>query len=286
MKLFKSRYTSKRKLIIEGVLLGLLITALVICFFVFYKIPKEVKKTERRMEAAINQKYCDVSFVAKDIKAGEPIKEDSLIVKKVPINVLPDKFDKEELSLRNKVAKIDINSNTLLVNDLMITRNDFVTTDLRNQDYDHIVLNSNIVQGNYVDVRYKKLNGDDSIVASKKKLLSVDGNIMIVNINEKERTFINNATVKADAKGGYLYTTIYVDPQNQPAADVTYEIDEEIKKMIEKDPSIVGSSQKSLKKKNSSRTNNSPSTNQNATDENNKKVPDEKPQFVDEGGKK
>ncbi len=70
---------------------------------------------------------------------------------------------------------------------------------------------------------------------------------MITNITEKERNYINNSTVLASLTGAVLYTTIYVDPENQPPAKITYEINKNIKEIIEKDPNIIRSSQEELK---------------------------------------
>ena len=67
-------------------------------------------------------------------------------------------------------------------------------------------------------------------------------------LNWKE-LFINNATVRADVTGGELYLSIYPEPENQNAAEVTYVLDNTIQQAIEKDPNIVIKSADRLKEK-------------------------------------
>ena len=124
------------------------------------------------------------------------------------------------------------------------------TDEVKNQDFNWIRLHTFLDLNDYVDIHYKQVDGTDFVVAAKKKVSNISGNTFSANITDDERVLINNATVMCDITGGELYTTIYPEPENQNPADVTYILDRNIQKEIDKQPSIVEQSAKSLQEKN------------------------------------
>lgn len=94
-----------------------------------------------------------------------------------------------------------------------------------------------IEEGDYIDIRLKVFNGDDSntyddkIVASKKCVLSkTDEKTIQLMLSESEILNMNSAVVeaangnstKSDGRTAVLYVTKYIDPANQPKAMITY----------------------------------------------------------------
>lgn len=165
----------------------------------------------------------------------------------VPENVITDLS-----TLKNMVPRIDLLKNTVITKDMFVDMQEAITDSIKNQDFNWIRIHAFIQKGDYVDIHYKELDGNDTIVASKKKVTNLSGNIFSTNISEEERMYIFNATVRAAVTGGELYTSIYPDPQNQNAADVTYVLDNKIQAEIDKDPSLINKSTKSLSKNNDS----------------------------------
>ncbi len=159
-----------------------------------------------------------------------------------------------------KVARIDLNPNTQITASMITDSNDVVTADLRNQDYSDITLSKNLKVGDYIDIREKKKDGSDYVVVAKKKVLAIINNTIVIDISDNERKFKNNATVDAALTGGTLYTTIYPDPENQPAAAVTYVFNNNIDKMIQSNSQILkNSSQTLMNNNNNSSTTTKPS---------------------------
>lgn len=96
-----------------------------------------------------------------------------------------------------------------------------------------IIDTSAVNAGDFVDIRlkiYQQGNADsytDYVVCSKKEVLTKDANGSIeVKLNGSEILNLNNAIVEAQGrekeKSAELYLTKYVDPANQPKAEVTY----------------------------------------------------------------
>ncbi|ARC83101.1 hypothetical protein U732_44 [Clostridium argentinense CDC 2741] len=285
---FKRSGLTKEKLIainlVKGLAIGIIITAGVIVYFKAYKIPKVIKTTKAEYESLNNQKYETITYVSKDIPQGTKITKDFLVEKKVPADLIPEELkENKKVDFKDKLARVKIPSNTPLISSLLVKSEDFVTNDLRNQDFSHIILNENLEVSNYVDIRYKRKDGSDFVVAAKKKVLITNGNILITNITEIERKYINNASVEASLTDGMLYTTIYVDPENQTPAKITYELNDNIAKMIEDNPNIVIDAQEKLRNNNINTNKNLETDTNTSTDIKTKSDEDDKnkkPQFV------
>lgn len=233
----------------KGIIVSFIIVIGVVMLYQFYIIP-QVKKSEKSkvlIDLSKEENQMNIIALNKDINQGELITEDMIKTVTYDKELVPTDILKDKEEIEDKVARMNLKANTIVTNSMLLEREDVLTSDLRKQDFDHILLNVNLQPGNFIDIRYRKKDGSDFVVASKKKILDRNDGIMITNITEKERNYINNSTVLASLTGAVLYTTIYVDPENQPPAKITYEIDKNIKEIIEKDPNIIRSSQEELK---------------------------------------
>ncbi len=228
--------------------------AIAAVFFVSYSIITTSINTSKAREALEEKQSQEVMVyvAANPIKQGDTINmaKNASEFKEIPMD--KSKVPKILLNYSNvdKVARIDIPKNTMLTPSFFTDTDNVVTTDLRNQDYSDITLSKNLKVGDYVDIREKKKDGSDYIVVAKKKVLALNSNTIVINILENERKLKNNATVDAALTGGTLYTTIYADPQNQPAADVTYQLNSDIDKMITSNSKIVSDSSQQLSNNN------------------------------------
>ena len=242
---YLTREQQMKRQLVKGILITTVILGVLFSLYYFLYLPELI---EYEKKAAIknytNSEQITAYKVVNDIVQGEKIdvKKDVVEVS-VPKYLVANDMIGGISQLEKTVARMSIKQNTILSKSMVLLEDDILTRDLRKQDYSHIKLNSNLQVGNFVDIRYKKKNGDDFIVAAKKKVLSVNGNVMILNITEGERQYINNATVKASLTEGEIYTTIYVDPQNQEAAKVNYHYDLNIDRLIKDNPTIVQQSQ-------------------------------------------
>ena len=233
----------------KGLIVSFIIVIGVVMLYQFHIIPQVKKSEKSKILVDLSKEENQINIIAlnKDINQGELITEDMIKTVTYDKELLPTDILKDREEIEDKVARMNLKANTIVTNSMLLEREDVLTSDLRKQDFDHILLNVNLQPGNFIDIRYRKKDGSDFVVASKKKILDRNDGIMITNITEKERNYINNSTVLASLTGAVLYTTIYVDPENQPPAKITYEINKNIKEIIEKDPNIIRSSQEELK---------------------------------------
>lgn len=251
----KDEYLTKeqqiKKSFKKGIAIGTIAVACVAGAYQFIVIPNIIEDQKTTTITQIDRKnQIDVLVLDKDLSQGDIISDDVIKTITFDKNKIPEDILKGREDLKDKVARMNLKANTIITNSMLLKSEDILTTDLRKQDYDHILLNVNLEPGMFIDVRYKKKDGTDFIVAAKKKVIDRQDGTMIINITEKERQYINNATVSAALTEATMYTTIYVDAENQPAAKITYELNEAVKEMINKDPNIVKASQIEIKNRN------------------------------------
>ena len=238
-----AKETEKKILFLKGMGIMFLISAV---FFIAYSLILTNINNNKAKQLLAKQasESIQVDVLVKKVKQGATIAKSDYIT----INC-PKKYVSENpvsTNIVGKISRIDLNSNTQVLTSMLSDIDNVTSADLRNQDYSDIVLNKNIKIGDYVDIREKNKDGSDYIVVSKKKVLAFNNNTLIMNILEIERQFKNNATVDASLTGGILYTTIYTDPENQPAATVTYHLNGDIDKLINNNPNVVKDASKNL----------------------------------------
>lgn len=143
------------------------------------------------------------------------------------------------------IAKININKNTLITSD-MLALGELLTDDIRKQEYNAVVLPTDLTSGDYIDVRMMLPNGQDFVVISKKmiELPMINGmeseNTIWLELSEDEILTMSCAIVEAyRINGSKLYATKYKDPGYQEAAEITYPISAEVKQLILSDPNVT-----------------------------------------------
>ena len=283
MKIGKNKYStsssSKKKGKINWKLISVAVGSalIVICVYQF-GVLKIVKEQERN--ATINQmtesnySYVKTYVLNKKngLKQGDEITPADLKELIVSSAAVPANAIKTPDQVNGQVVRMNLAQKTTITEDMIEKKDDKITNGTKNQDYDWIKVHAFLKQGQYVDIHYKKPDGTDYIVVAKKRITALSRNIFSVNITEKERAYINNATVAASLIKGTLYTSIYPDPENQTTAEVTYPLDTNISTMIAKDPNVVKDAAETLKSNNKS-------------DSNKNTITEEKPSFAEGGNK-
>ncbi len=221
-----------------GVLVTLLITGsiIVLLFMRLNTLQQEKKKQEANMKK--------VYVVSQDIKSGEAVSYDVLTQKSVPNTVIPANALSVELT-ENTIAKIDLNAGTIITDNMVQESDQKTTNDLRKQEYNMVILPSQIQSGDYIDIRLRLSNGVDYIVASKKcvEIPTIDGvdssSSIIINMTEAETMVMSNAIIEAYIdKGSYFYATTYVEPGLQTIVIPTYVPSGTVQNAISSNPNI------------------------------------------------
>lgn len=143
------------------------------------------------------------------------------------------------------VSKIDLSSKTIITKSMFAISNEQTTDDLREQEYNMVILPSNLTSGDTIDIRLRLPSGLDYVVVSKKKVtlptnLETADNTMFIKETEDEILTMSAAIVDAyKINGSKLYATKYTDPGIQKTANQTYIPSGETLTLISQDPNIV-----------------------------------------------
>lgn len=162
-------------------LTGMLVTLVVMAVVVIALLYK-INKLNEDMENLL-AKQQDIYVAAEDIPSGGEITEDLLKKETVRTTVPKDSIftsadflevddDGNEFALEY-VSKVELPAGTIITKDMVAEAGDETTDDQRVQEYNMIMLPSELRNGQYIDIRYKLPNGADFIVASKKKFYNV-----------------------------------------------------------------------------------------------------------------
>lgn len=222
-----------------GVLVTLLITGTIIAilFMQLNKLNNTIKEQEAKMKK--------VYVVAKDINSGDIITQSNLKQVLATGEAIPSDAINVGNITEETVAKIDLKPGTVLTASMVNEKSEQTTADLRTQEYNMVLLPTQIQNGDYIDIRLRLPNGTDYIVVSKKKveIPTIDGvesaNTIKINVSEEEILLMSNAIVEAYwATGSKLYATTYVEPGMQDQATPTYLPSDKVIELMNTDPNI------------------------------------------------
>ena len=156
---------------------------------------------------------------------------------------------KEYVTIKNVpvIARVDMYTNTVITPELVVQADEIITNDTREVQYNMITLPIDLMTNDYIDIRFRTLNGQDFIVVSKAQVeipMNEDGTYVAdtvrVNLREDEILAMSSAIVEAyGLKGSELYITKYVDPAMQEAALPTYTPNAAVTAQIQANPNIV-----------------------------------------------
>ena len=156
--------------------------------------------------------------------------------------------DKEYLELNSVplVAKITMKKNTVVTTECLSKGDNIVQDDVRKQEYNMIVLPTDLTTGDYIDVRVMFPNGQDYIAIAKKEveIPVIDGaestDTIWLKLSEDEILHMSCAIVdSAQVKGAKIYATKYTEAGMQNAAIPTYPINESTSQLLQRDPNVV-----------------------------------------------
>lgn len=270
--MLKSKYGSysDKKKRNNALKIGAVVLGTTICvsgiyqFFILDYYGKRVRENTIKELTNDDSGYVQAYLLKNEVMQGGELNESMLEPVTVNTKYAPANSIKEIRDIDKMSARINLQPNTIITEDMIINTEERITDTIKNSDFNWIRIHTFLQINDYVDIHYKEVDGTDFIVASKKKVTNLSGNTFSANISEMERAYINNATVRAAITGGELYLSIYPEPENQNAAEVTYVLDKTIESQIEKDPNIVNQSAEKLK------------------DDTQPKVINDKPEFIGE----
>lgn len=236
----------KGKIILSAIM-GALITGIIFGVFLFIytqKIglnPKELLKMKERLEPSV------LICLSCDTLEGEILTAEHL--KEVMVQVPQGNIKQHSLSdYEGKSLKISLGQGSILSLD-MLCEGQKAADDERLLNLSYVKLNEKMKVGDYIDIRISFRNGGDYILLPKKKIRDITGNdadsqeigqnALWLQVNEEEILRLASAVVDAYyQEGSEIYAIQYVS-ELQKAAEVTYPVNEIVKKLLEVDPNVI-----------------------------------------------
>lgn len=225
-------------------LLGMLVTLLlagIIIGLLFMQLIK-LQEEKRAQAASIKQ----VLVVSGDIKSGDTL-EGKVTTKTISGEAIPNDIITMADITETTIAKIALARGTILTKTNIEDSAEKTTPDIREQQYNMVVLPQELEENDFIDIRLSIPTGQDYIVVSKKKIKRHDEENIWVNMAEEEILAMNNAIVEAyTMNGAKLYATRYVDAGIQPKATPTYPVKREVLELINSDPNVIETARTAL----------------------------------------
>lgn len=256
----------KRVSFLLGMLVMLIIAAIIIALLFMQLI--NLKKAQDAAKAAERTVYVvstdvasgsgiQISAIEGDTERTANVSQEVADSKVVPENfaTASDFYTDESLSQARSdlVAKIDLKEGTILTKDMLTTSSEQVTNDLRKQEYNMLSLPTDLVSGDFVDVRIRFGNGQDFIIAAKKQVTipTIAGapaeGVININLSEDETIAMSSAIIETyQLKTAEMYVSRYTDPGMQVAAIPTYPVNAEALNLMDSNPNLLEEAKKAI----------------------------------------
>ena len=200
-----------------------------VVLLLLYKI-----KNLNEAKEALESKQRTVLVATADLKSGEEVTMDSFKTEVVQTTMdttqiieeddfkfkddktgdTIEKYSEDGTQLQKKlVMKVGVPANSIVTKDMVAEVDGQATDDQRIQEYNMIILPSELRNGDYVDIRVRFPKGQDYIVVAKKKIEQCTADTIWVKLTEEEILSLGNAIVESyTAEGTKLYATTYTEP--------------------------------------------------------------------------
>ena len=220
----------KRNSMLTGLIIGLIV-GLIMCAALYLFLTSSGASMLGGKDETVS-----VCVLNKTIKSGTTITAADIVTTKVSKDLVPADVTTQVI---NGVAKIDLSSGTVLGSSMLNTTPDTLTSDLREQEYNMLTLPTQLLVGDFIDIRLQLPNGGDYVVVSKKQVLKCDSSTIWLNMYEEEIELMSNAIIEYYIMAGSkLYATTYVEPSLQTAAIGTYVPNSTVAALISANPNI------------------------------------------------
>ena len=235
-----------------GFVIGIMI-AVAVAFF-FYQQVKQLKAEL----AEVISKQSTAPVAVGTLESGKVLNyAEDLMMSQVQTTV-----PKEDMLTENDFSIIDENGNlieqevtlkvtvpsgTIITKDMVAIGEKVVSDDIRTVEYSMINLPSEVLDGDYIDIRLLFPGGQDYVILGKKKVEKCTDTTVWIKQTEEEIMTLNNAIIDSYlAEGSKLYATRYTEPGIQKAAQQTYPVSNEVLDLIRQSPSIVTEAKNAL----------------------------------------
>lgn len=224
-----------------GMVLTLLITSIIIAFL-FLQLTKLKQEADE-----LEKSYVTAYVLQSDIESGINITSSDVVPARISTKMLPSDFISSSDLTETTIAKVSLKAGTVLTSSIIEDSGEQTTKDIRMQEYNMLVLPTQLKTDDYIDIRWMLPNGQDYIVASKKRVMDCNENTVWLKMSEDEILTMSGAIVEAyTVTGSKLYAVKYVEPGMQETAVATYMPSNDVINLINSDKNITSEAIKAL----------------------------------------
>lgn len=209
----------KKKVITSSVVTAIVLILIfgVVSYLFISQNNKQIAELKQKGEVV--QRY----VFTKDLVAGDVISLNDISLVDVKGESAPeDSFeDDRKFDMVGRRLKVNAQEKTIVTESLFYDLDDDPELDTRLQEYNMLTLPSDLVEGDYIDVRIRFATGEDYSVIVGKKIESVgalneQSNTIFLRLSEEEIVRMSSAIIESYINNGVLlYANKYVDPSNQ-----------------------------------------------------------------------
>ncbi|MCK8060829.1 MULTISPECIES: SAF domain-containing protein [unclassified Fusibacter] len=241
----------KTKSFLLGLMVGTLLMGSVSIGIYYYFGHYESAKIKNQYESLLDEykhpPQIKVFRLVKNVSKNEEVGAEDVESVFLPAVFKNEFLQSADEGLIGLTAKVDLKEGTILY-EAMLSNKSEVPNDLRIIELCNLITPLMLEKGHEVDVRISFPSGMDYVVLAKKELIEyrrVDTDsgvreVCIFHLNEDEQLRLSSALVDAYLRDGtFLYTTIYVAPDSQESAAITYPANDDVQNLIANDPNIV-----------------------------------------------
>jgi len=243
----------KRVLIIIGIILGFVLSGVGTFLVSNHFHNKETEQLSSQI-ATLNADLAAIGpivtcyTVQAETYAGQEFTEELIIEQSIPSSFTNDSFPTRE-EILNHFSRVSITPGTPIT-DSLIMPDEPIPDSLREIDITGNRWPIGLKEGDYVDLRITYPRGEDFIVLSHKRVMSITDQTLKVHMTEEEQMLYQAALVDfytTRTYGSDMYLTKYVEPGLQQSAATYYSVPRNIATMLTLNPNIVQEAEVALK---------------------------------------
>lgn len=228
----------KKRMVTTGVIAFIIPTIIAVGVFMAYSNKKNEEIAELKVKAATVEKY----IATGDLPIGHIITASDIEIADVKgISAPVNSFDGVENLIGQKL-KVPVFKGTIMTSSMFYELDDFVREDVRRKEFNMISLPSDLVEGDYIDVRIIFPTGEDYVVVAGKEVKKVgsshDSNAIFLDLTEEEINRMSSAVIESYVSGtvrlyAVKYSNWYEQLYDEESVDFVKRYEETVEALIE-----------------------------------------------------
>ncbi len=228
----------KKRMVTTGVIAFIIPTIIAVGIFMAYSNKKNEEIAELKVKAATVEKY----IATADLPIGHIVTAEDIEIADVKeISAPVNSFDGVEKLIGQKL-KVPVFAGTIMTSSMFYELDDFVREDVRRKEFNMISLPSDLVEGDYIDVRIIFPTGEDYVVITGKEVKKVgsshDSNAIFLDLTEEEINRMSSAVIESYVSGAVRlyavkYSNWYEQLYDEKSVDFIKRYEETMEALIE-----------------------------------------------------